>query len=278
MRRTRRHLASALIAPILALPAAAALAQTPVALELVLAVDASGSVDADEFALQVDGLVHALTSGVVLDAIASTAPRGIAIAVVQWAGPGHQVRAIDWRRVSDAASVTALAAAIKDAGRQMFGETAIAQALTFSAALVESNRFIGDRRVIDVSGDGMTNFGPDPDQARDRLVADGFTINGLTILNEAPDLEQYYRDHVIGGDGAFVLAVAGYADFADAMEAKLFREIMGTPVGGVQPVTVTAALSDAYSQSPLVPSSQTSMAKSCGRANVTIGWCQMPAR
>lgn len=271
-----RHLLA--VAGLAVLPALDAGAQTSVALELVLAVDASGSVDAGEFALQIDGLAQALTSQVVIDAIAATAPRGIAVAVVQWAGPGHQVNAVKWRRVSDAASASALAADIRRAGRQMHGETAIAQALTFSAALIDSNDIVGDRRVVDVSGDGMTNFGPDPDLTRDRLVAAGFTINGLTILNESPDLDAYYRAHVIGGDGAFVIAAAGYADFAAAMEAKLLREIMGTPIAGVQPMTVTESASVANAQSPTKPSSQTSIAKSCGRSSVTIGWCHTPAR
>jgi hypothetical protein len=81
------------------------------------------------------------------------------------------------------------------------------------------------RRVVDVSGDGMSNIGPPLDEVRDKLVADGITINGLPILTEEPWLETYYTLYLIGGPGAFVIVAQDLDSFADAMRRKLVNEV-----------------------------------------------------
>ncbi|HEX7108827.1 MAG TPA: DUF1194 domain-containing protein, partial [Aestuariivirga sp.] len=62
---------------------------TPVAIELVLALDSSASVDAHEFELQNEGIARAFRDPDVLEAINNMRPFGAAIAVVQWGGPGE---------------------------------------------------------------------------------------------------------------------------------------------------------------------------------------------
>ena len=81
------------------------------------------------------------------------------------------------------------------------------------------------RRKIDVSGDGHANEGLRPERVRDFAVSSGITINGLAIINDEPYLEEYYRRHVIGGPGAFVLVAADYHDFVEAIRRKLLREL-----------------------------------------------------
>ena len=81
------------------------------------------------------------------------------------------------------------------------------------------------QRVIDISGDGMANFGIPPRLARDRVVAAGISINALAILTEEPWLEGYFRRFVIGGPDAFVVAVRNRDSFAEAMLRKLVREV-----------------------------------------------------
>jgi hypothetical protein len=206
-----------------------AVAQTPVPLELILAVDASGSVSADEFDLQVKGLADAFRDPAVISAIQSIALGGIAVAVMQWSSPGHQVMAVNWQLVSDRASAELLAQQIITVGRLILGETAIDRALMFAMAEISTNDYSGRRRVIDLSGDGATNWGGLPDRARDEAVAAGITINALAIVNEQPDLDQYFRDHVIGGLGAFVVTASDYEDFARAIRLKLIEEIQGRP-------------------------------------------------
>ena len=81
--------------------------------------------------------------------------------------------------------------------------------------------------MIDVSGDGPANRGLSPSAARDAALAEGLTVNGLAILNEAPRLDRYYIENVIGGPAAFVETTASFEDFAEAMIRKLSREIRG---------------------------------------------------
>jgi hypothetical protein len=211
-------------------PGGAGAGQIPVALELVLAVDASGSVDAREFDLQQRGIARALRDPEVIAAIGGAAPEGVAIALVQWSGRRQQHVSLDWTLLSDEASVRALAARIEAAARLAVGETAVAEALGFALAGLAHNRFAGARRIIDISGDGMSNSPLAPESVRDVAAAAGITINGLAILTDTPDLGRYYAEHVIGGPGAFVMVAKSYRDFAEAMRKKLLEEIRGGPV------------------------------------------------
>ena len=211
-----------------------ALAGAVVELELVIAVDASGSVDNDEFALQVRGLAAAFRDPRVLAAIESQGAAGIAVAVMQWSSPGNQIVAVEWTAIVDAASAAAFAVRIEGAGRLLYGETAIAHALRFATGLFASGAFEGRRKVIDLSGDGPNNFGGVPRRIRDLAVAAGVTINALAILNEYAELDRYYEAEVIGGPGAFVMTVADYADFATAIRDKLVREIAGPPIASLR--------------------------------------------
>ena len=190
----------------------------------------SSSVDAAEFDLQIGGLANAFRHPDVISAIRSVGANGIAVSLVQWSGPGQQDVAVDWTRVFDAASAAGFADRIETSSRQLLGTTSIDKVLLFSRQILGSNGFTGRRLAVDVSGDGPTNFGPDPDRMRDLAVAAGITINGLAILNEVPDLDHYYRDHVIGGPGAFMMTATDYSDFGTAIRRKLVREIRGAPV------------------------------------------------
>jgi hypothetical protein len=125
-------------------------------------------------------------------------------------------------------------------GRVLIGETAIADALRFASEQLAYGPFQGTRQIIDVSGDGPTNAGADPDPLRDAAALAGITINGLAILNEVPRLDRYYAEHVIGGPDAFIMAAKGYGDFAHAIRLKLLREIRGAPLAEAQPPASSA--------------------------------------
>jgi Protein of unknown function (DUF1194) len=221
-------------------PGGAAAAEVPVDLELVLAIDASGSVDAREFDLQQHGIATAFRDPELIEALAAT-PRGVAVTVVQWSGRRQQHTAIDWTLVRDAASSLALAEQVAAMGRLVLGETAVAEALGFAAAQLERNQFRGTRRAIDISGDGPTNARLAPDLVRDAAAAAGITINGLAIVNEMPELDLYYAEHVIGGPGAFLMIASDYQDFAEAMRLKLLQEIRGGPLARRPPAHRFAA-------------------------------------
>jgi hypothetical protein len=203
-----------------------AFAQTAVDLQLVLAVDASGSVDQRRFELQQQGYVAAFRDPRVLHAIQSGATQAIAVTMVQWTGPTLEIQVLPWTLIKDATTAYAFAAAIAAMPRQLFsGGTSISGAIDFAVPLMLESPFQGTRRVIDISGDGSNNRGRPAASARNDAMRNGIIINGLPILALEPDLDRYFADHVIGGPGAFVIAAESYEAFADAILKKLIREI-----------------------------------------------------
>ncbi|MCZ6863958.1 MAG: DUF1194 domain-containing protein [Alphaproteobacteria bacterium] len=200
-------------------------------LELTLLVDVSASVSDEEYRLQAGGLATAFRSTAVLNAIRSSAHRGIAVSVIQWANQENQRVSVGWMLVRGEADALGLAARIASMPRLIHGgHTALGSALAFGMQELESNRFAGLRRVIDLSGDGRTNDGRPLRVVREEVIEHGITINGLAILNELPLLDAYFRDHLIGGDGAFFMVAQDYRDFAQAMIHKLVREIRSVPL------------------------------------------------
>src|SRR5215469_6175451 len=174
------------------------------ALALVLAVDVSASVNADSYLLQHDGIARAFASPRLAEAI-SAMPGGIEVLVLEWSDPDKIVVTVDWTRVGGGPSAIDLAAAVRASRRSSAGITAIGPALIAAAAAFEHLPEPATHRIIDISGDGIANFGLPPAAARDRIVPRGIAINGLAILTEEPWLADYYRSNVIGGPTAFVL-------------------------------------------------------------------------
>jgi hypothetical protein len=216
---------------------APASAQVEVDLELVLAVDISRSMDYDEQQLQRDGYVEALRHPEVMAAIQSGAIGRIAVTYVEWAGPFHQAMVVPWTIVSSPPEAESFAAQVAAAPLVRERGTSISQGLDFAAGLFAHSGAQGMRRAIDVSGDGPNNMGLPVAPMRDRIVAEGITINGLPIMLKSsyafgpyniPNLDVYYEDCVIGGPGAFMITVDDPARFAIAIRRKLVLEIAGT--------------------------------------------------
>jgi Protein of unknown function (DUF1194) len=223
---TRRRALRWTLAVLLAAVSPAAMADTAVDLQLVLAVDASGSVNHYRFELQKQGYAAAFRNPRVLTAIRSGMAGAIAVTVVQWTGPDLQLQVIDWTVIQDEKSANAFAAAIEDTPRQLFsGGTSISGAIDYGTALLLKSRFRETRRVIDVSGDGSNNRGRPVILARDDAVRAGITINGLPILALEPGLDRYYWDYVIGGPGSFMVTAQSYEQFGEAVLKKLITEI-----------------------------------------------------
>jgi len=208
--------------------------QTEVDLQLILAVDASGSVNQERFELQKRGYAAAFLTRAVLGAIRSGPAQAIAVTMVQWTGPALQVQVVPWTRIGDAESAAALADLIAAAPRHLFGGgTSISGAIDYAMTLWQLSPYRGERRVIDISGDGANNRGRPAAEARDEAVRAGVAINGLPILSLEPDLDRYYENNVIGGPGAFVVAATSYNNFADAILKKLIHEIAARDSGPV---------------------------------------------
>jgi hypothetical protein len=224
------HLASLAALLALALAPQAAHAAT-VDMALVLAVDVSESVSAEEYVLQHEGIARAFENPQVVAAIKAGAQQAIDVLVLEWSDRDKQAVVVDWTRIADAASAAAFAANIRAGQRSSSGLTGIGDALLAAAAALDRLEDEPKRRVIDVSGDGMANVGPPPAPIRDALVARGITINGLAILASEPWLDTYYNNDLIGGEGAFLLQVQDFQSFATAIEQKLLAEIAARSPG-----------------------------------------------
>ncbi len=197
-------------------------------LALVLAIDCSYSVDMAEYTLQIEGMASAFLRPEIHAAIASGAYQRIVVSVVQWSDMEHQSLVVPWTVVSDPASAELLAATIQSLPRTLAeGGTSIAHAIRYSAQLLNSLPFPADRQVIDVAADGRNNNGGDPRPIRDAILAQGMTINGLTILNEVPTLDRYFELYITGGPASFVMVANDYSAYSTAIYRKLLREIIG---------------------------------------------------
>jgi hypothetical protein len=201
-------------------------AQTPVVIELVLALDSSASVDVKEFQLQNEGIARAFRDPEVLQAVDNLRPFGAAIAVVQWGGPGETQVVLPFIHIENARDAKAFGFRVSLVRRWMrASSTSIATGIADAHALIENNRFEGQRKIVDVSGDGPENSGADLEAARNNALASGITVNGLSIEAEDHDLQDYYLKHVIIGADSFVEPAQGFKDFARAIKEKLLREL-----------------------------------------------------
>jgi len=198
----------------------------PVDLALVLAVDVSASVDFEEFRLMVGGLAGALREPDIAAAL-TTGPRGaVALSAVFWSETTEV--ALPWVRLSSPAGAERAAEALEAAPRlPRAGATALGEGLAAALGMLARLPAPATRLAIDVSGDGWSNRGRPLAPVRDVALAAGATVNGLAVLNEEPDLLARFEAELIGGPGAFALACADYADFADAFRRKLARELRG---------------------------------------------------
>lgn len=223
----------------------------PVDLELVIAADASDSMDKEERWLQRAGFAAAFRDPEIVNAILSGPVGRIAVTYLEWADIGQPQVIVPWMLIDSPASAF-------DFGRQLLSmrlvimrKTSISDALLFSAHLIEHNNYLATRRVIDVSGDGPNNQGYPVLHAREDVIARGIVINGLPIQIkenipgnpfgpsfDMKKLDIYYEDCVIGGPGAFIVPVKSRGELVTGIRRKLMLEVAGSPVHLVPAATM----------------------------------------
>jgi hypothetical protein len=225
-------------------------AATEVDLALVLAVDVSRSMDPEEQELQRQGFVEAFRSPLVHDAIRGGMLGRISVTYLEWSGETDQKVVVPWTVLDGPDSASAFAERLALAPTGRIFQTSISGAIDVSARLLAESGVDALRRVIDISGDGPNSSGRTVSLARDDAVAKGITINGLPIMLKRPSgfgdmehLDHYYRDCVIGGQGAFLVPVKERQQFGEAIRTKIIREIAGlAPEPRVQLAQVEAPM------------------------------------
>lgn len=208
-------------------------------LELVLAMDASGSISEEEYLLQLNGTADAFMDPGIQSAILSGPTGKIAVNIMLWSDAAFPKVDSGWFILEDEASILAFATITRrfkltPEGKIGIGGggTGIGAGILHGLKLIGENGLNGQRRVIDVSGDGIetefwfkTNM-PTTLDAKKEAARESVTVNGLPILSRSfPDLDQYYYENVIHGPGAFVVTAENFEDFSRAIREKLWREI-----------------------------------------------------
>ncbi len=202
-----------------------AYAQNRCSIELILALDVSGSVDWKEYRLQRVGIASAFRDPELIELV-SYLPGGIQIALTQWSGEFDQRVVLNWQSVKDKRTAFDFAEKVDDITRyENSGMTAIGNALIHANKLLRRNPKPCYKRVIDISSDGFSNRGNDPKSVSTILEAKDITINALVILDEDLSLLTYFEKNVVKGHGSFVQAAYGYDDYARAIKEKLLREL-----------------------------------------------------
>jgi Protein of unknown function (DUF1194) len=235
--RRRAVLNAALAAPAL-LRTGRARANEPVDVELVLAVDVSRSVDAQEQELQFRGYEAAFRDPRLVEGIAGGPVGAIACTLFAWSDWHIQRVLVPWARLDGPRACDRFADALAAAPRETFLYTSISGAMDFAARQFGQG-FEGTRRVVDISGDGVNNSGRPVAEARAEALARGIVLNGLAVLDRSPTpavlagtvppLDAYYLESVIGGPGSFLVVAEGFAAFEAAVRRKIIREIALAP-------------------------------------------------
>lgn len=218
----------------------------PVDLELILATDTSGSVDATDFALRRSGIETAFRNASIISAIENGIIGSIAVAL--WDFVTNVGVAVDWTQISDAASSNAFADAVAAAGRLGGGGDGQANMLRMAATAIGTNNFEGTRVIVDItsegvqSGEGCEFDSPDCQATRDArdqfLAAGGSAVNAIWMNDrnffgldptDIVNAFEYGALSVIGGLDAFQVFAETNQDFVLAIQDKLIREITPGP-------------------------------------------------
>ncbi len=206
-------------------------------LALILAMDASSSVNSDEYDLQMKGMASALLDTEVKEAILSLG--GMYMAAFEWNGRTNQKFLFNWTRLKSEADIFAVARklALHERNSEK-SPTALGSALGYAHRLFRQLPTQCLRQVIDVSGDGINNEGITPEKVFALWNFSNITVNGLAIKgtdplhdNIHPDIDDYYRQQVLRGNGSFLVIAENFQSFEDAMKQKLLKEIRPGPVG-----------------------------------------------
>jgi hypothetical protein len=207
---------------------------------LVLAVDVSSSIKSDERRFQREAYASALSDPRVATMALGGGAGRVAIAYMEWSGRRYQRVHLPIRILStpeDLAQFAADILSIEDnAADPMFLQpTAVGDALLTAGTAISALDVPAREYVIDISGDGVVNDGAAVLLAREHLLAQGLTVNGLPIevSGEAPAYEdmtndrvtRFYADCVIGGPGAFHVVARGFDDVRETLIMKLMLEM-----------------------------------------------------
>ncbi|WP_299619825.1 DUF1194 domain-containing protein [Pelagibius sp.] len=230
-------------------PAAAQRAALPLATDfnVVTAVDVSDSITRHDEWLQYTGLARGVVDPGFLSLIGEGLMQRIGFMAFTWSSDGRMRVIVPWTVIAGPEDAARVAAQFRGAPRidrshyegnhqtpeaaavslpaASGGMTDIAQAVGAATRFAANAPFQGRRAVINILSNGVDNAGFDPSLTRDEAIRQGATINGV-VFGGRRDLPAYFRQHVIGGPGAFLMSVQKPADLPRALEKKFWRDLI----------------------------------------------------
>jgi hypothetical protein len=211
---------------------------------LALGLDVSGSVDATEYRLQLDGVAAALLDPDVEAAFLMFPDAHVRLMVFEWSAMDHQRQILGWTEIASVEDLGRVAARLLGTQPVPVGNpsTAIGAAMLYGIDQLQSQAACW-QKTLDISGDGPANIGIHPQEITENMVGQ-VIINGLIIGPDAPanvnknrhnlkTLSEYYQAYVLRGAGSFGEAALAYTDFQDAMRRKLIRELQPIAVSSI---------------------------------------------
>lgn len=234
---------AASLGALLVLTPAAASERLPTDVNLITAIDVSGSINAHAEWLQFDGMARALEHPAFLQTVAAGYHGRVGFFAYTWSSRGDFVQVVPWTVIGSPADARRIAKELRAArGVPRFGyndiqkrpwrsngATDISEALVYGTTMAIGAPTRASRTVINICTNGTDNIGEGPERARDEAMTLGLVINGLVLGKKYGDLTGYLRDHVQGGGGSFVLHVREPEDLTAAMLAKFVMDIAWWP-------------------------------------------------
>ena len=220
---------------------------SPAQIDLFFLIDGSGSIDAANFTLQLEGLAYAINDSTVVPQDGS-----VSVCVIQFSDYARLEiprTIITNKSVADAVSAKILNIT------QIGGMTNMSGA--FEVAIANLPPDLSGRQVIDLSTDGKPTAGYDPMIARDAALAAGFDeVNTMGVGEDIDETLLKNLAYPQPPDDApgFYMYVENYQEFKEGIRDKISMEIHGpvavptmTPIGiavliGMLSVIATIAL------------------------------------
>lgn len=200
---------------------------------IVTGLDLSGSIDARDAQIQADGIAMAIRSPEIITAIQSGRYGRIGFSVFIWADGNYPVL-VSWRLIGSPQEALSASEEIADRLRAILGSdvlvklgalTDLSGAIDYGGEMLRTAPFATNHRIVNIIGNGIDNVAEGASTARDRLVAQGVTINGVTLGYDR-SIYEYFRREVIGGPKAFVLTAHDPNNLVDVLARKFVTEIV----------------------------------------------------
>jgi hypothetical protein len=200
---------------------------------IVTGLDLSGSIEAPEAQLQMEGIAMAIRSPQITAAIHYGPLGRIGFALFVWADASYPVLGA-WRVISSPEEALAVSEEVtrnlraireSDVVVRLGALTDVSGAIDYGREMLQAAPFDTNHRIINIIGNGVDNVGEHAWVARDRATAAGITINGVALGHDLT-IYDYFKREVIGGPQAFVFSANDPEHLVEVLARKFTTEIV----------------------------------------------------